>query len=910
MTIRLGLQLANDNCLPVAQRPALNEVFFTPRDLLTWLEGFYGLTPPPGETDFLRTEQYRQCCAQLVAEEPGVFFARSFLADQRATAATLLSLRDELIGTGFPLHRPAKDWPPRLVAIGKMEAWLLDGSFVLLPGVPDRLRRLLAVLVTVQHPPCQIILQEPAALLPPEVNRLLDALKATGSKVSENPSPPLAAPNTDLARWQHRLQKGGSGKIPVAGDSSILILRAARETHIAAYVARILRDNPEWKPSLLLSARNQTLNDALSTEGLPDQGVPVTSLGRPSLQVLKLVTVFLWEPLDLRKIMEFLNLIVKPLDQHLGQYLARLLSDTPGLYGERWFAGVNNYFNEILPNRTAYEKSLDPSIVREQFDQWFNRRRYDRESTAAKSDVRSLFSFLLNWSRDRAEELSGANQTAQLLLAAQAKRVVELIDALPEEELSFLEVDRLVRTVYEPGITRFRETEIGSLPMAFSPSSVWNHVSELIWWDFVERDPNYFFSRWTTTERRFMKDAGIHLLSPSQQNELLVWQWRRPPLYASKRLVLCLPERVDGAEALPHPLLGELEAAFGEEGISELTVDVDENGDGIEKWKAVVAPRYQSVPIQELDGPQPTIRINRAAALAAREEETPTSLDKLLYYPYQWVFRYRSQLRSNDILDVAADNRLRGNLAHRAIEKLLGAKGNGHWDRGQVNAWLNENFEKLLRQEGAIFLEYGREPERVQLLNVLKYAASALVELIQNNHWEVAATEAEVEGQLSGAKVRGRADLLLRRNERETAIVDLKWRGKSVFKSLINNQEDLQLCLYANFVSGEGDTVHTAYFIIRDGLMLGRNDLAFKGVEAISPDLDHESVNHEVLKKVSKTYEWRLRQLAAGIVEVRCSATAGALEDRYLDENMDELLEMKPDNARFDDYRTLIGLIR
>ena len=82
-----------------------------------------------------------------------------------------------------------------------------------------------------------------------------------------------------------------------------------------------------------MAKKRQTFDLAMRMEGLPSMGVPSTSLARPSLQVLKLITTYLWEPVNLRKLHEFLELTVNPLDRRLGYRLAIILDFlvNPGL---------------------------------------------------------------------------------------------------------------------------------------------------------------------------------------------------------------------------------------------------------------------------------------------------------------------------------------------------------------------------------------------------------------------------------------------------------------------------------------------------------------------------------------------------------------------------------------------------
>ncbi len=913
--ILLGLQLAEDNCLPALAAGSAFDLVLAPRAFVSFLEGHLGAIHPGGEVDFLRAEQYRQLCAACLAADPQVFFAASFAADQRGTATELLSRRDELLSAGLSLQKLGQDAPPRLAVLGAIEKQLLTHDKPWIAGFADRLDKLCRLLAKRSLPAMTIHTHEPQHFLPPGLLRILALLESRGIDIRSLPEVAPSDAQTDLSRWQRSIlnrqaQQGEAIQQKAKADGSIVLLKAKRETHLAAFLARVLREDDQWRPAVLIPKRDQTLNDALVLEGLPDLGVSLTSLGRPGLQVLKLVSVFLWEPVDIRKIMEFLNLLVKPLDDHLASYLAKHLADSPGLYGERWNITVKRYFEEELPRRQLYDKQLKAADVSAQFDIWFQRKRYPKDGKVPTAAVRSLFSFLLNWAKQQADNKQGANQLVLQQLAAQAKRLLELIDTIPEEQLSFLETDRLVRSIYVPSATCFAEKEVGSLAVAYEAAAVFDDLDSLVWWNFTEQDPNYFFSRWTAEELRYLRENGIGLLSSEVQNNRLLWQWQRPVLHCRRQLICCLPSRISGEEVQAHALLGELEATFGAAGLAAMTIDIDQVGDSINLWPGKQSPSMQAVPLQLLDEPKAQIHIQKPAAFTPRAQETPTGLEKLLYYPHQWAFEYAAKLRTNELLDIAADNRLRGNLAHRLLEKLLNARDNQTWDKDTTISWVNANFNKLLRQEGAIFLEYGREPERVQLLNILRYSSWALVDSLQQNQWEVIATEASLEGSLAGLELKGRADLLLRRGAKELAIVDLKWRGKSTFSNLIKNSEDIQLSLYAEFAGSEGQGVHTAYFILADGTMIARNKEGFQEAQAVSPAAKQHEVQAAILKSVAATYQWRRGQLDRGELEIRCEATAASLEDSYSQLDYTDLLEMKTQDSRFDKYQTLIGLVR
>ncbi|MEM9261788.1 MAG: PD-(D/E)XK nuclease family protein, partial [Bacteroidota bacterium] len=156
--------------------------------------------------------------------------------------------------------------------------------------------------------------------------------------------------------------------------------------------------------------------------------------------------------------------------------------------------------------------------------------------------------------------------------------------------------------------------------------------------------------------------------------------------------------------------------------------------------------------------------------------------------------------------------------------------------------------------------------------------------------------------------LKGRADLVLSRGA-ERAIVDLKWSGLNRFADLLSSREDVQLALYAQLLEDAQDWAHTAYYIIKRGQMLVRNTEAFSEARTIQQEADHREVYEHLLGAVIKTYEWRVQQLQAGQVELRCAATADDLEDEY-QERLLELLEMKREDARYNDYEVLLGLVR
>jgi hypothetical protein len=898
-----GLSI-QDGHLPADQQTRIGEQWFGPRGLLQWLERQLGLEPAADDRDYLRPEQYRQVLKLLLHQYPEAFFAQSFAADDLGTATALLAARDELVGAGWNFQIDTT-LPRRLKLLAEAEAILarIDNTLRLYPGEADRWAALItrAEAIVAFLPELQLV--DERQILPPHLERLLTALEEAGMLIYRYQRPATVS-QSDLGQWQAFLNGGiRREELQLRADGSLLLLRAFRETHSAAYLAKLLRQNPDFRPAVLLPQPKRTLDNAFLREGLPSMGVPSASLARPSLQVLKLATVFLWEPLDLHKIMEFVSLAVKPLEAGLAQRIAAFLAETPGLFSDRWFGMIKQYLEVDLPAIASKRKQLDPEQIAREYRFWFARQRVDsRSGRVPKAEVRQIYQHLHLWAKAAAEDAGGS----MLVLANQSQQIVELLDTLPETELSSLELERVIRTIYQPAPHNFQPPARNSCPVVHHPGAIIGDIDELIWWDFIEHEPNYFFSRWYPTELRALRDRGVELESPRQENQRLVVQRRRPVHSTRKRLLLCLSDYTDGQAAEPHALYGDLAAAFGEEALDQITLQLDSQHTGTAWLQAFQLPAFTSLKPNSPTGPRPFLQLRKSIEL--RETETPTSLETLLYYPYQWIFRHHIKLRQSSILSVVDDNRLFGKLAHRLLEQLL-AKDFQYWEQERVYQWVQGEIPRLLRKEGATLLQYGREPELIAFTKYMKFAAWSLIDLLKRNEWMVDATEKELEGKWEGCLLRGRADLVLSRG-RERAIVDLKWRGKTRYGNLLRSREDIQLALYAKLLrDGQDSWPHTAFFIIEQAQMLVRNTQAFRGLAPVQEEADHQEIYEELTRVLAKTFRWRLAQLRAGQVEIRCRATVGALEDTYGEQLMD-VLEMKQDDAYFDDYQVLIGLIR
>ncbi|MBK8706860.1 MAG: hypothetical protein IPN33_27000 [Saprospiraceae bacterium] len=299
MTIYFGLSF-EEQVYPPVWNTGSGVSFVGPQGLLRLLESRLGLTMRDSDNEHLRIEQYRQALLHYAEDHAEAFYISAFEADELATAEDLLSRRDELVLSGwdFVINDTT---PPRLRQMAAIEQFLHTGNLSLSAGYADRFTTVLEYINRRHCNLSAVYLCEMPAQLPAHFQRLFEELAKSGVTINKPAGADGQAPaHTDLGVFQRRLveQLPSTVRVPLKADGSLLILRGQRESDLAAYVAQLMRRNESFRPLCLIADKRRSLDDALIQEGLPSMGLLATSLSRPTLQVLKLVPAFLWQPVD------------------------------------------------------------------------------------------------------------------------------------------------------------------------------------------------------------------------------------------------------------------------------------------------------------------------------------------------------------------------------------------------------------------------------------------------------------------------------------------------------------------------------------------------------------------------------------------------------------------------------------
>jgi len=626
MTVHFGLAF-DDQVYPLIVEDRGGVSYCGPSKFLGILEIQLGLGMPAEDNSHLRIEQYRQALLLQLQQDPVSFFKQSFEADQFGTAVELLKRRDELLLAGWNFEQ-VQGISPRLQSLAGIERFFLENSQDYAPGFADRFVSVQLLLPTDGLDLKVIYLHEKKELLPVCFQRLFEELEKSGIEIREKWVQEMRG-NSDLDKLKSAITNGFSEKQNLERDGSLLILKSKRESQLSVYLAKLIKLNPSLRPLCLIPEKTWTLDGAMIQEGLPAFGIKAASLARPVLQVLKLVANFLWSPLDPYKVMEFVSLPEKPLESELARRIAFQLAQAPGIKSPAWNYMVAKYFGE-LEERAKTNPKLDPGKIRFEYNFWFNRTRFDRAQLVPREEAVDIFSYLSRWAFSAFED-SGKKNNSLFTLGEQARKIKELLEALPESQLSALQLEQIVRTVYEPAPVAHNLRGKGVLSFVHKPGAIAASTKQLLWWNFTQNEQDHFFSRWYSDELDFLEKQYVFPIGPDAENALLLFQRTRPVLFCDKQLILAIPSTLEGQEVHPHPLSGNIEALFENINAISFNIDTEQGRKGIDQF--FTTESYREIDQQPLGKPKPFIKISKSLDTGGRETETFSSLESLFYYP-------------------------------------------------------------------------------------------------------------------------------------------------------------------------------------------------------------------------------------------------------------------------------------
>ena len=570
------------------------------------------------------------------------------------------------------------------------------------------------------------------------------------------------------------------------------------------------------------------LDAACRRLGLPRPGGGVRSPYRGALQVLPLAFETAWQPLDAGRLLELLVMRGSPIPYRTGRYFANVLRDFPGTGGARWRLAWEQAIEQFRADQAAEdvdEATIDRDVGRATTDwrTWLEPERFDRDTGIAATAADAICRRVQRWAIRRA---AAGTDTIYIEAAAAAGALAATIAASGVDPLSKAQLDRMIDAVVAEGVAPPATlAEAAQWTTVDDPAQVWGNVPSLFWWGCADPgslDPGL---PWTVAERSELAAAGTELPAPRDALALRLDAQRRAILNATDRVLLFMPAQGAGTEIATHPVWHEISSL---EGRDRIIVD----GGALRRAAGAILGgrswRTEPVDTRELPVPVPVWQVP-AGRIGARDRESATSLESLLGCPLQWVLRHHARLREGALLDMADGNRLKGNVAHEVLARLLSRPPPA--DEAEVRRAVEALLDEMLPAIGSPLLLPGRLRDREDLRRNTVESAVALVRILREASLSVTATERTVNVALDAATVlQGAIDLELATGDGQPAIVDFKWSNSDRYRlAELEEARPVQLATYARLLKGDGPGAFppAAYFMLKQRRLLAVDSEAF-----------------------------------------------------------------------------------
>ena len=213
-----------------------------------------------------------------------------------------------------------------------------------------------------------------------------------------------------------------------------------------------------------------------------------------------------------------------------------------------------------------------------------------------------------------------------------------------------------------------------------------------MWWNLTM--PSLpAISPWSRAELLQLAGAGVALPDGTTLLAQAAQDWLRPVLAANYQLTLVLPPPHEES----HPLWQMIEAVVQHPKVHAL-----------EELLLAPGPLCQPQPSVPLPMRKRWWKLPADIPLAMPEKASFSSLNLLLFNPYQWLLQYGAKIQPSKSLSLSDSFLLNGSLTHRLAEHFFNRADALTMNATDFDAWFSIHFQRVVREEGAVLLMEGR----------------------------------------------------------------------------------------------------------------------------------------------------------------------------------------------------------
>lgn len=799
---------------------------------------------------------YYHACMQGKVDASSPFY-ESFKTDSAGMSRTILAWRDALVEVGWNAKSYAgksvklsllHDIEPENMPKGEADYWY---TLIQLASAGRILPEQINVVITCSK-------QE----LKPHIAHILDKQQEFGVLVEYcNDKSQCASGN--LGKIQEAIIAQSKDKIVLDNnDETFRYISFANEDDALRYVAT----EPIDKSAVYFCSKPKRFDNTLRLLGKPTIGSSMTA-GSPQVVQLFMLGNGLFEyPLNIHRIIEWLNLPINPIDRGLRRALCNALTESGGINNEEWNKARNEYLASVEneKERNGYAKQIDIFLPIPQND---------------IIDIESVKSFNENLRKWAVQQLAIKDSNYSDIVKEQIASIESycstLIKMLKQAiaEFSFLDLQLWCKNIAQPSAYTQYDAEVCSHTTIATMGDLHDIAESVVW--FPAEDCGvvaYPFEILNDAEYSEVEAAGAMPYSRAQHTLINQTAMQRLLLNA-RSLTIIEAEKCNGEKVARHPLVLQLNERI-EGGLKSIVQHKSLSDDYTTTDRRIINQNENPILIELGENVKLKERHERYADYA-KQAESYSSISQLIEHPFTYVCERCAGLKDQAMPSAQDLNRTLGNVAHLIIEKVFDGKSIKE-ACDYYKAEYETIFEESVNKKGLLLRlpEYAIDLRRLK--SEMREALDKLAKVIIDNGLTVKSCEYNFEQAKwteagDGVTLGARADMLLRDDMGGKVIFDFKYStSQKFYKELIENNHALQLEFYRHMAKqefGKDTNVRVAYVLLPDVTILTADEIDPWQNEQNIIELKTERKDVNVMNEAANSYRMRWEQLKAGKIE-------------------------------------------
>jgi|GEM_PF-2327374 len=884
--------------------------FFNFDGLLGFLELELGM-PCHAQEKFSRLLSWWRTCQEISGTAEFADFRDAFDNDGLAVAEKLLRWSDFLVLSGWePGNLLDGDAPVVLRALKRIDVHFRREN-PSCRGESDRWKELISVIsrpgfrLPVSLKKQKLICHDPEDTLCPAYRKVLNILADLDLPIEYRRSVPSAKNvESNLYRVQDFLL---NGTLPapeeplLETDNSIKIVDFQGFSSEEAILARALNSQT---PAVVIARHDEFLKAMLKRQG--HTAAFGLTVGFPAgTQFLRCVGKLVFCPVWKDNLTSFLINTPCPVPRSLARKLVWQL-EGPENFGQSWDAIIDAWFqDEAKAGRDTWNGFSKEDIL--SFLPYQNN--YGERAEVPVAELVQQYERVIRWAENR----NKMPDTIALYAAIReaAVRMVEFLKSWNSEDISLVRFEKAARRLLVAMEIKSGEKEVDSPDVFQNPGALLGEVQTLYWAGFAGGNmPSSVYQELSPAVHAFLSNLYGDAYIPETPAISRKREWHhcvRAIAMATERCCLIMPRNLV-KENGTHALYPELQKLKGLKkvrplGIKEEYVEITGNDvlpltlfsdfslDNMPYFR-----REPYFPLKEFDEwLDAHISETAAGNWRLNTKESPTSLDKLIQFPMEWLLGKLSGFHADNPDDFSNTKLAEGNAFHRFAELVFAA--NHERKEGlnllPYNPEAEDRWKDLVKQsileKGSVLLLPKYRLEHRKFCKDALQAMKCLCGFIEKNGFNRIGIEnsfcCEMSDEFPVAKLNGKIDMILAKadgeaNLKDVLVLDLKWSSsQEKFEKWVANNDAVQLAVYARFVP---EARNLSYLLLPDMVLVGADPQQLQlpfGMSIADPEAvfnQERAIN--VQQKLWESVRFRLNEFKGGRMETGDKFSVSKLE--------------------------------